>query len=514
MTNIKSNNVFHPYPCDKTIHSFFEEMATKIPDKIAVEFGDTHITYQELNCSANRLATVLKKTDISVGDIVAICIERSISMIIGILAVLKSGAAYLPIEPNIPEERKNYYLQTANAKAILSTLSDKVLFDIPNINIKKIPSDLLPSINPQVSSDSLAYVIFTSGSTGNPKGVMVKHYSVVNRLLWMKEQYKLCEEDIFLQKTIYSFDVSVWEMFLWFFCGAKLCLIKSGDEGNFTNLIKTINKHGVTICHFVPSILRVFLSFLLRYDAITKIKSLRTVFASGEALNYDLIIKFNNTLMKKNKTQLHNLYGPTEATVDVTYFDCTNYMDENGVVPIGKPIWNTNIYILDEDGNMCADGEHGEICISGEGVAAGYINNPELTEKVFIPDIFCQNKKMYKTGDLGRWRNGVVEFSGRIDNQVKIHGIRIELEEIENHLLGYETIKQAVVIAIGGANKKLVAYYNSEIKIESSMIINYLSTKLPKIMIPSEFIFIEEFPIKDNGKTDRKKIEKIYLSTY
>jgi len=260
----------------------------------------------------------------------------------------------------------------------------------------------------------------------------------------------------------------------------------------------------------VPSILRVFLNFLSHYEGINKLKSLKKVFASGETLNYGLINSFTQTLTKKNATQLHNLYGPTEATVDVTYFDCTNYQAEDKIVPIGNPIWNTKIYVLDENGQECINGESGEIYISGNGVAAGYINNLELTEKVFIPDIFCPGATMYRTGDFGRWRNGVVEFLGRIDNQVKIHGIRIELEEIENQILGYESIKQSIVIAVGDITKKLVVYYSGENIIDSSLIINYLAEKLPKAMIPSEFIFIENFPIKQNGKTDRKILENLY----
>ncbi|MDR3046761.1 MAG: amino acid adenylation domain-containing protein [Bacteroidales bacterium] len=510
MIDTDKNHTSHAYPREKTIYSFFEEMTVITPNKVAVEFEDRHITYHELNYSADQLAAILIYSGISVGDVVAISTERSINMIVAILAILKAGAAYLPIEVNTPDERKRYYLETANAKSILSTLDDKILFGISNINIEKIPDDISPSSNPQVSSDALAYVIFTSGSTGKPKGVMIKHHSVVNRLLWMKEQYGLSETDVFLQKTLYSFDVSVWEIFLWFFCGAKLCLLKSGNEGNFTNLTNAINKHGVTACHFVPSILRTFLRFLSHYGGIEKLKCLKRVFASGEALSYDLVDKFNSVLTKENDTQLHNLYGPTEATVDVTYFDCTNYHAEDRIVPIGKPIWNTKIYILDENGKECADGESGEIYISGDGVAIGYINHLELTEKSFVPDIFCHGATMYRTGDLGRWRNGVVEFLGRKDNQVKIHGIRVELEEIENQLLGYEPIKQSVVIAIGNTDKKLIAYYNGDNVIELSHIIDYLSKKLPKAMIPSEFIFIDNIPVSQNGKINRKELALLY----
>jgi len=504
------NSTFHAYPRERTIHSFFEEMAAMVPDKTAVEFENERMTYKKLDETANRMASVLVESGVLVGDVVAVCTKRSMNMVAAILAVLKAGAAYLPIEADIPDERKRYFLETANAKAICSTVDEKALFGLPNIDIEKIPNDIVLLPNPQVRSDALAYVIFTSGSTGNPKGVMVKHHSVVNRLLWMKDQYGLCEDDVFLQKTLYSFDVSVWELFLWFFCGAKLCLLKSGDEGNFTNLTGAIARHQVTICHFVPSVLRVFLRFLPRYDGAKKLKCLKKVISSGEALGYDLVGKFTQILTYENATQLHNLYGPTEATVDVTYFDCTDYKSEDGTVPIGRPIWNTKIYVLDENGNECRDGESGEIYISGDGVAAGYINNAELTGKVFVPDPHSPGSTMYRSGDLGRWRNGYVEYLGRLDNQVKIHGIRVEPEEIENQMLGYGPVKQAAVIAAGEADKKLVAYYSGEAAIEPSSIAAHLSEKLPKAMIPSEFIFIENLPLTQNGKTDRKKLELFY----
>ena len=196
--------------------------------------------------------------------------------------------------------------------------------------------------------------------------------------------------------------------------------------------------------------------------------------------------------------------------MDVTYFDCTDYYSEDKVIPIGQPIWNTRIYILDEFGNKCPDGKSGEIYISGDGIALGYINNPDLTSKSFIPDPFCNGATMYRTGDRGRWYNGYVEFLGRLDNQVKIHGIRIELEEIERQLVAYGSISQSIVIAVGDVHKKLVSYYTSVSMIDSSLIIDYLSTKLPKIMIPSEFIFIESLPTTQNGKIDRKGLERLY----
>ncbi len=447
---MEKNNTAHEYPRERTVHSFFEEAAYAHPDRVAVEFEDEQVTYGELNRYAGAIAVYLHKIGIGVNDVVAVLGKRSILMIAAIIAIWKAGGAYLPVEVGIPEERKQYYLEKAGAKAVLSTSDEKTVGGLLHINLEKIPLDgEVLEENPAISSDSLAYVIFTSGSTGTPKGVMIRHCSVVNRLLWMKEQYGLCENDVFLQKTVCSFDVSVWELFLWFFCGAKLCLLPSGSEGNFPNLISTIQRYGVTVCHFVPSILRVFLRFLSRHGGVERMESLKRVFSSGEALPYELICRFQQVLTRQNGTELHNLYGPTEATVDVTYFDCTDYSAENETVPIGYPIWNTKIYILDENERECPDGEVGEICISGDGVAAGYINNPELTEKAFVTDIHEPDRKMYRTGDLGRWHNGVVEYMGRVDNQVKIHGIRVELEEIESHLLQCPDVKDAIVIAAG-----------------------------------------------------------------
>ena len=509
MTFLNNNN---PYPHEKTIHSFFEDAAENDPHRTAVEFNDESITYGELNILADKLASILSERNISVGDVVAICAKRSINMVAAILGILKAGGAYLPINIDLPEERKRYYIETAKAKIIFSDCDDETLLGIQNININNISNHMVMSLNIEMSSDALAYIIFTSGTTGNPKGVMIKHNSVVNRLLWMKEHYQLSKKDVFLQKTPYSFDVSVWELFLWFFCGAKLCLVVSGQEGNIDHLLNVIEMHRVTICHFVPSMLSAFPDFLIHRGVRDRVASFTKVYSSGEVLTYDTVTKFNDLLTKSNKTQLHNLYGPTEATVDVTYFDCTGYQSKDKVVPIGRPIWNTNIYILDTNGNECLDGEEGEIYISGDGVALGYVNNLELTKKSFLPDPYNHDAIMYKTGDLGRWNNGNIEFLGRIDNQVQIHGIRIEPVEIENLLNEYTLISKSVVIAVGDNVKKLIAYYTGSEIIDSLLLTNYLSEKLPKYMIPVEYIFLKKFPHNQNGKIDVKELENMYIN--
>ena len=508
MNYIAQNNNFHDYPYEKTIHSIFESMAVKIPNNTAIEFHDEHITYSELNESANNLAALLFEAGIVAGDIIAVSLVRSVNTIVSILAILKVGAAYLPIETNAPKARAVHYIATAKATTIISDQECDTLYEVPNININKM-NDIVVKIQiPQVSSDALACILFTSGSTGEPKGVMLRHNSIVNILSYMKEEYAFCENDVFLHKQPYSFDFSLYELFSWFFCGARLCLLAPGQEGNAETVIKTIFRHGVTICSFVPSMLEVFIEYLLHRGGVYRLKTLKSVISGGEVLKYDVVNQFSSILTKANSTRLFNIYGPTETTINATSFDCTNYKSEDRIVPIGKPVWNTYIYILDEDGNKCTDEEKGEIYISGDGVASGYINNKMLTEMAFISDPFRINSIMYRTGDIGRWRNGFIEFLGRHDNQVKIHGYRIELEEIESHLIQFEGIKQAVVITSEESKnmEALIVFYTGEESIDSTDIITYLSTRLPSYMIPTEYVHVTSFIQTNSGKIDRKRV--------
>src|SRR3989344_4800541 len=392
--------------------------------------------------------------------------------------------------------------------SIIKSSSAKNRFFLSDIN-KFSDQDLKTDIK----SSNLAYVIYTSGSTGKPKGVMIEHGSVINRIEWMQEEYSLNDADKILHKTPYSFDVSVWELLWWAMFGASVVLIEDGQEKDPETIIEAINKYSITTIHFVPPLLSVFLEYVENNGLIERIGSLRRVFASGEALNKDTVLRFNSLIYKKFGTKLHNLYGPTEATVDVSYFDCSVINTESKYVPIGKPIKNIKLYILDKELHKLKIGEEGELYISGVGVARGYINNEKLTKEKFLDDPFEIGMEMYKTGDLAKCLpDGNICYLDRIDNQVKIRGYRIELGEIEETILTFPGVSQAVVLAIGdnSIDKKLVAFFKSSKEIKIDLIKSLISKSLPEYCIPSSFIRIEKMPIGSHGKIDRKFLHDKY----
>ncbi|WP_291571170.1 non-ribosomal peptide synthetase, partial [Clostridium sp. UBA4548] len=410
------------YPIDKTIHELFEEQVQKTPDNIAVVFEHKKLTYKELNKRANSLARVLRNKGVKADSIVGIMVERSLEMIVGIIGILKSGGAYLPIDPNYPKERIEYMLKDSGSKVLLSSneLVETIKFsgeviDLCDENLVNENSVNLEKIN---DSSNLAYIIYTSGTTGNPKGAMIEHRSLVNRLNWMQKKYPITEKDTILQKTTYTFDVSVWEILWWSLVGAKVCMLTPNAEKDPMKIIETIDKYEVTTMHFVPSMLDVFLYCVGENKNNINLSSLRQVFSSGEALNFKQVSKFYKEF--QNDKKLINLYGPTEATIDVSYFDCCN--DSKKIIPIGKPIDNTGLYILNNN-DVAPIGVAGELYIGGHGLARGYVNRQELTAEKFVDNPFEPGTKMYKTGDLARWLpDGNIEFLGRVDNQVKIRG--------------------------------------------------------------------------------------------
>ena len=354
----------------------------------------------------------------------------------------------------------------------------------------------------------LAYIIYTSGSTGKPKGVMIEHYSLVNRLNWMQRFYPIGIKDVILQKTPYTFDVSVWELFWWSITGAKVCFLKPDGEKEPEVIVAAIEKNQVTTMHFVPSMLTTFLGYIEHGVNPARLKSLKQVFASGEALNSQQVLKFNQLLYTTNGTKLHNLYGPTEATVDVSYFDCSTGA-ELSTIPIGKPIDNIQMYILNAGNQLQPIGVPGELHIAGDGLARGYLKQPELTAAKFVPNPFRPGKRMYKTGDLARWMvDGNIEYLGRIDNQVKVRGFRIELGEIESELLTHPEVKETVVVAREerDGNKYLCAYLVLEKDLPVMEFREHLSRNLPEYMIPSYFIRLEKIPLTQSGKVDRKAL--------
>jgi tyrocidine synthetase-3 len=548
------NNTEANYQKDSTIHQLFEEQVVKTPDNMAIVFEYSQLTYRELHKKSNQLGRILRTKGVKEDSIVGIMVERSIDMIVGILAILKAGGAYLPIELSYPGERIRYMLENTDVKQILISHTHESFGDILEDGYEIIDwgdTDLYGSDSRNLDeignrAGDLAYVIYTSGSTGKPKGVMIEHHSVINRLKWMQEKYPLGQTDVILQKTPISFDVSVWELFWWALEGAKVCLLEPGGEKDPAVIIGAVENNKVTTIHFVPSMLKLMLEYIEKEGCHHRLKALKQVFASGEALGIHHAKTFDKLLYKNNETTLINLYGPTEATVDVSYFNCCEMdLPQWSTIPIGKPINNIQLVILDYTLHLAPIGIPGELCIGGVGLARGYLNKPELSAEKFVishlPLVIGSPLKtndgssqypnpptsqfpitqsphsphspystIYRTGDLARWLpDGNVEFLGRQDHQVKIRGFRIELGEIENQILKSGEIKEAVVVTDGtGENKYLCAYVVTDRELESMVrgLKVFLSGKLPGYMVPAYFVQIERMPLTPGGKIDRKAL--------
>ncbi|RLC11557.1 MAG: hypothetical protein DRI57_18765 [Deltaproteobacteria bacterium] len=508
----KFNDTAADYPSHRSITDMFEEQAEKTPDNVAVIFEDTEITYQELNEHANRIAHFLRdQYHIQPDDRVGLYLERSEWMIISVFGILKAGGAYLPVSPEYPEERVKYILSNSECSVLLT--EEKYLKKTSSlglshvVDVRDIRNGQTDNPVPAAGSRNLAYVIYTSGSTGQPKGVMIEHHSVLNRILWMHKRYPLAENGVILQKTPFTFDVSVWELFWWSFVGAAVSMLKPGGEKDPAEIVNAIEQYGITTIHFVPSMFNIFLNHLEEQACSGRVSSLKHVFASGEALNAHQVRRFNALVYEPHGTTLNNLYGPTEATVDVSYFDCSPFSGGD-VVPIGKSIDNTRLYVLDQNDTPLPIAVVGELCIAGVNVGRGYLNRPELTKEKFVPDPFHPGERMYRTGDLCRWLpDGNVEYLGRNDFQVKIRGFRIELGEIENRLLSYESVRNALVTAKDfNGDKALVAYLTGKKELSANELREHLKAGLPEYMIPSYFVQLDAFPLNPSGKTDRKAL--------
>ncbi len=507
------------FPDHTTLQELIEAQFAKCPSATVVicdhdkVFGVSSLTCAELNKTANRLAHSLRATGIGPGDIVALMVERSFAMMIGILGIIKAGAAYLPLSPDNPPARTDYMLKDAGVRVLLvhnktagRTTFDGLIFNLDDPGIYRGP-DENPAIVNQASD--LAYVIYTSGSTGKPKGVMIEHRSVVNRLHWMQHGYPIGGDDVILQKTPYYFDVSVWELFWWALQGARLCFLMPRGEANPLAIVETIRKHHVTVLHFVPSMLNIFLGYLDGKDDrfLVGLASVRQVFVSGEALAPSHVRQFNNILGKKIGARLTNLYGPTEATVDVSYYDCPPHNDFEKV-PIGRPIHNIRLYIL-RDGRQAAIGETGELCIAGVGLARGYLNNQVLTDEKFIENPGNPGERIYRTGDVARWLpDGNIEYLGREDHQVKIRGLRIELGEIENTIRDYPGVADCVCVTRKYSENVIliIAYLVCRSEVEIDGLKQYLKKCLPDYSIPNHFEVLDKMPLTPSGKADRKAL--------
>jgi len=518
-TIARFNSTEHPFPDHATLPELIEAQVQQNLCQRAVIcdhdkiFGLPTLTYEELNQKSSQLTHRLRAAGVTRGDIVGLLVERSFGMMIGILAILKSGAAYLPLSPENPAERNEYLLRDANVRVLLvhNKTKDKVPFAGSMLNLDDAELFQGPVTTPALASTptDLAYVIYTSGSTGKPKGVMIEQRSVINRLHWMQHAYPIGERDVILQKTPYYFDVSVWELLWWCLQGAQLCFLAPHAEGNPLAIVKTIQKHRITVMHFVPSMLSVFLEYLdsKGTSVLQELASVRQVFASGEALTASHVRKFNDLWGSKTGARLTNLYGPTEATVDVTYFDCPTSGDFEKI-PIGRPIHNTKLYVI-SDTHQAAIGETGELCISGIGLARGYLNNPALTSEKFIDNPINPGERIYRTGDIARWLpDGNIEYLGRDDQQVKIRGLRIELGEIEDAIRGFAGVADCVttVKRYSETIVLIVAYVVCKEDFDFNELKRRLKEQLPPHMVPNYFERLDKLPLTPSGKADRNAL--------
>lgn len=507
---VEWNDTSRDYPGDMILHHYIERQSEATPDAAAVRFDGITTTYRELDRRANRLAHELRSHGVGPGRLVALYLERSTELVITLLAVLKAGGAYVPLDPSYPSERVAFMLEDTQAPVVvtqnrlrsrLPASEAKVLCVDPDAGLAGADSTSEPSASP----GDPAYLIYTSGSTGKPKGVLVSHRSICNRLLWMQQEYGLTDRDRVMQKTPYSFDVSVWEFFWPLMFGACLTVARPEGHKDPAYLVDLIRADGITTLHFVPSMLRLF----LEQPGVQQCTSIQRVICSGEALPYDLQQRF----FERCSAELHNLYGPTEAAVDVTYWQCRRD-DERHIVPIGRPVANTQTYVLDRQGNPTPVGVPGELHLGGVQIALGYLNRPELTKERFIPDPFSKkpDARLYRTGDLCRYlHDGALDFLGRLDFQVKVRGFRIELGEIEAALLSYPGIREAVVLARADeldATRTYIAAYlvAGTPRASTEQLRSYLAQSLPDYMVPEAFVLLDRFPLNPNGKLDRKAL--------
>jgi amino acid adenylation domain-containing protein len=453
---------------------------------------------------------------------VGLFLERGWEMVVALLGVLKSGAAYVPLDPEYPAERLQYMLSDSEPMLVLTQarLRGELHGAVPMLELDReaaewLENEEIAQSNPPGSGEGgahqLAYMIYTSGSTGVPKGAMVEHGGLRNRIAWMQEAYRLQAVDAVLQKTPYGFDVSVWE-FLWpLVSGARLVMARPEGHKDAGYLSWLIREKRITVLHFVPSMLGIFLEQLEREqgEQEQECRTLRLLVSSGEALPGGLVQRVQQRLPW---VELENLYGPTEATVDVTSWRCPREFSGSRV-PIGHPIANTQMYILDAHGEPVPVGVTGELYIGGVGVGRGYWKRPELTAGRFVPDGFAgSGKRMYRTGDLARWQDsGEIEYLGRNDFQVKVRGFRIELGEIEARLAEHPGVCEAVVMAREDTpgHHRLVAYYaaaRTEGPIDATLLRSHLSDRLPEYMVPAAYVRLQEMPLTSSGKLDRKAL--------
>ncbi|WP_183559193.1 non-ribosomal peptide synthetase [Mucilaginibacter sp. SP1R1] len=505
------NDTVADYPKDKALHHLIAERAVETPDQLALKFHDRVFSYKNLNEAANKLARYLMEQGLQRGDIAGLALDRSPEMVISLLAILKTGAAYVPLDPEYPKDRIEFMLEDSSAKILITSQkyhkhfianSTEVLIEDA---LEKFPDYVADELDVTVTGKDLAYILYTSGSTGKPKGVQILHHNLVNLLLSVQQEPGISKTDKLLAVTTISFDIAGLDLYLPLISGAQLLLADSATAKDGRALVELVKAESVTILQATPYTWRMML--VSGWDEKMPLK----VFCGGEAFPKDLAAQ----LLPKC-AEIWNMYGPTETTIYSTVKQITHEDD----ITIGRPVNNTQVYIVDEALKNHTDGTIGEIYIGGDGVAVGYLNRLELSAERFVEDIFSgiPGSKMYRTGDLGKIReDGEIVCLGRIDHQVKVRGYRIELEEIEQNLLKEDNIKQAVVIAREDTpgNPRLVAYVivndqksGIDLKTQNDAWQQGLLAVLPEYMVPDDFVIMDIIPITPNGKIDRKALPK------
>uniref|UniRef100_UPI000474E3F0 non-ribosomal peptide synthetase n=1 Tax=Rhodococcus sp. R1101 TaxID=1170698 RepID=UPI000474E3F0 len=492
-----------------TLAARFDAQVARTPDAVALEFDGQGLTYREFDARVNRLARHLIGLGVGPDARVGLAVRRSFDLLVGMYAIVKAGGAYVPLDPDHPADRLAYVLEIAEPVAVVTTERDAVdlpgsvpALTIDTLELSEISGDPIAPEERRgaLTADHLAYVIFTSGSTGRPKGVAVEHRAIVANIDWRQAEYGMRADDVVLQKTPFTFDVSVWEFFWPLQVGARLTIAVPDGHRDPAYLAQTMIERGVTIAHFVPSMLAVYLA----EPTAASVSTLRYVFASGEALPPQTVARFYEI----SSARLHNLYGPTEAAVDVTYFATSA---DDTVVPIGAAVADTGLYVLDEGLRPVPDGVEGELYLAGVQLARGYLRRPDLTSDRFVADPFGEpGDRMYRTGDLVKTNeDGQIEYIGRTDFQVKLRGLRIELGEIESALLDHPGVRQSVVVVHSdpALGDHLVAYLVTDGRdIERSELADAVRRRLPDYMVPSLFVELDEFPLGGSGKLDRKAL--------
>ena len=498
---------------DLCLHRIIENWVHRTPDALAVWYEGRTLTYKELDTQANRLAWALRDRGIGVGSLVGVSMKRGLDMIIGVMAILKAGAAYIPLDPRMPRERLLFMVADAPLPVILTSGTQLDAGQAAVIDLR-IEPPLEPSAPDRGGHDvpvipgDLVYTIYTSGSTGQPKGVMVPHRGVVNWLVWMRNTFQATPADVVLKKAPLTFDVSAWELFLPLISGACLVLADSDRQFDPTYLARLMATTRVSIAQFVPSLMRSFLEL----PDLPDLSALRHVMCGGEVLPPKLLRLFLDRLT----SEVCNSYGPTEASIGVTRYPCSRD-DDGESVPIGSAIDNTELYILDEDLNPVPPGVPGELYIGGRCLGRGYLNRPDLTAERFLPNPFNPDgeARMYRTGDLCRFLddNGVIDFLGRIDDQVKVRGVRIELGEVEKAFAAHEAVEACAAAAERDQNDDafLVAYVTLApgAELSEADLRHFVRQKLPQSMVPSDIVFVASFPLSPNGKIDRKRLKEL-----